>query len=834
MLNNKIICSERSYGEDQASGVMPEAYVAEPASWLRCVNVDDLYGGYLTSIFFDPWIMQNGGGKNVEVTFPDFSRKIKPPSGIRIIRTLTGQKEKISWGTFSTIGFHNSGKFYQAEFSGAWQTFARLAEIPAVAYGRGKVFFTFCPFDLLKKYLNQAEPEVSFSIISLIVNAVLLASGKKAADENDNRELRRDFHALGVSYYLFGKLRNMLDMDFQEERFLTRVRKAAAAFVTENYVLAQLLLKECFLLLESARRSAIPALVYLLHIPHGGILFESEGFAEYDWPEAAVKVLRLYIHWVERYNYRFAPDIGAGTLKNLARLYPETIARLKKLWHDGKIEFVNGTYSQPYLQLWPEWDQRQNFEHGLDAFTELFGRRPVTYAAQEIALHPALPDILNDFGYRYAVHRCQNLGSVSVDSAPLIDWRGGNSSILALPSHLEGMDKLGSSNYRQIHELLAAAKNKQLPFLAVTDFNDQTSIGIYKEELVRTSAYCELWGRFTTPAEMFSELERRHNPVPRYYNLDSYNYDLRIKEGNYHRYESGGFASTHAYWNQVSEKLQESSGNNSAQNRKELIRLLEGEAHDTYILPYFKTGAFMEIYYPDYCGPRYMVRDDCPRGVKRFIRNVTGLPETISDYPQELPETASVNGNIIETGTLKAIISKEDGCVGSINGKNCSLGKLTYGAAGFERVRFSKESNVLVLSGVLPGFGEVSVKYFIRGNRLFGIITATKPFPAWDSRTPYWDNCVCLSHAKTRNTEIIRTVCGISEKTELEEFFSLDRIVLTQPESSLTLLHGGNIFFKQSKDQLMNRLWCYNETSRSFWWGIALEEMTSGVREIKF
>ena len=98
-------------------------------------------------------------------------------------------------------------------------------------------------------------------------------------------------------------------------------------------------------------------------------------------------------------NYQFS----GVEMEDMARDFPEVIEEMKRWARKGRIAFIGGTYSQPHLHVFgPESNIRQ-FEYGLEVFKRLFNFKITSYARQETGLHAQLPQILNAFGYRFAV-----------------------------------------------------------------------------------------------------------------------------------------------------------------------------------------------------------------------------------------------------------------------------------------------------------------------------------------------------------------------------------------------------------------------------------------------
>ena len=134
---------------------------------------------------------------------------------------------------------------------------------------------------------------------------------------------------------------------------------------------------------------------------------------------------------------------------------------------------------------------------------------------------------------------------------------------------------------------------------------------------------------------------------------------------------------------------------------------------------------------------------------------------------------------------------------------------------------FSK-GNRLCVSGKIPGFADMVLEYFFGADGLFCEISTGTPSFIWSDTKISWGSCVYLEHSRDAGTEIIRNVSGVSQPTGIEKFHSLDFIEICNRKAMVRLKHGGNIFFRQTKNTVQNRLWCYDEFCNRFWWGVEL------------
>lgn len=700
--------------------------------------------------------------------------------------------------------------YQRLQLDGSWQVLAHVAEHPALAVQPGRAVFAFDPLRVIHRYLSSADPRITWDFTDLIIQAILGRPADLIA--GDHHDLRRDFHAFGINLMLLLQMAEAAGKTLDVTLTVEQVTAAARTFLQKDYAAAQTMLTAQFSELARFRRMLAGKAVYFMNLPHGGILFENEGYAEYDSPSEAAQVLNLFLDWSDRFGYHFAPDIGAGTLREFQKIYPQTVKRLKNAWDEGRIEMVNGSFSQPYLQLFPVWDQERQFARGQEIMTELFGRSCTVYAAQEIALHPALPDLLANARYAYAIHRCANLGQAPLDEAAIIDWTGPQGGVIrALPAHPLRSERRNAEIYRHLPILLTSKRNDNIPWVVFTNFMDQSFIDIYVEEVVRSNRYAPVWGKFVTPTEFFEETQAVP-AVPRRYHLDDYYYHLTLNS-EFHHHQVGGYSSEQAFLFAQSRALRQNGGDPA-----QLDELLNQQAHDCYIIPYFTTGYFMETAFSDYSGPRTRCENDQPRGAGRFIRDAAKYPCVWYDRPEETAAPAAFDGVVFSSNNAAVKIDLTSGKVLEINGVKVCLGEISGNGGKLVTSVSRFDDNCLVLNGAVAGFGSLQITYFFGKDNLYAVIEATTQHHLWQGGATDWRDCIRLSHGKAARDPVLRHLSGVAEPTKLDYFHSLDALTVGKH----TLCHGGNIFFRQSADRVENRLWCYGEFCRSFWWGIKL------------
>ncbi len=174
---------------------------------------------------------------------------------------------------------------------------------------------------------------------------------------------------------------------------------------------------------------------------HGGILYwdwlilrKGGLWNNLIWPAVGNTLL----YRAEKLGIPLVLELDAATFKHMADNQQNAFSRLKKLVNEGKIEVVNGTFSQPLLQTISGEAVIRQFEHGLRTIRETAGFKVSAYACQEPCFCSQLPQILNGFSIPYALVRTHwaPFGGETGINSPFISWIGPDgSSVTAVPRY---------------------------------------------------------------------------------------------------------------------------------------------------------------------------------------------------------------------------------------------------------------------------------------------------------------------------------------------------------------------------------------------------------------
>lgn len=97
-------------------------------------------------------------------------------------------------------------------------------------------------------------------------------------------------------------------------------------------------------------------------------------------------------------NYQWS----ALELQHMCEHFPDIYEKMKEYYRKGQLDFVDGSYSQAHLQVLTSESNWRQFEYGQKVYKELFDKNVDIYARQETGLHDQVPQLLRQFGYKFA------------------------------------------------------------------------------------------------------------------------------------------------------------------------------------------------------------------------------------------------------------------------------------------------------------------------------------------------------------------------------------------------------------------------------------------------
>jgi len=171
---------------------------------------------------------------------------------------------------------------------------------------------------------------------------------------------------------------------------------------------------------------------------HGGIY----GHYPVEWKtKFMADLISKYPEW------RMCLEIEPETWDTVAVKTPDDYAIFRKIAAARRIEFTNPTYAQPYCYNVSGESIIRQFSYGIKKIRQHFPDVEfITYSVEEPCFTSSLPQILKQFGFKYAVLKCPNTcwgGYMAPYGGELVNWIGPDgSSILTVPRYAcEALEK---------------------------------------------------------------------------------------------------------------------------------------------------------------------------------------------------------------------------------------------------------------------------------------------------------------------------------------------------------------------------------------------------------
>lgn len=356
-------------------------------------------------------------------------------------------------------------------------------------------------FNMLDRFRGD-QPEKGSLMVADILAALFSETffPKLSASPVISEGFRLDCQSYGVNRFLINWLAELFlgTADFSQAD--TFYKMSIGYVLNEDMDSAEKQLGMAFQTLAEIRKGYSKTNIKFIEIPHIGILFEDEGFFEFEWPEFTRMRIEKLLDFTENTESKVAFEVGTSCWKNFARLFPETINRLNKLKTAGKTSVTNGTFSLPYALYSPVGIQYWQFENGMREYQNLFGNSSPTYQCQENSFTPLMPQLFKHFGINSALHVIQNRGKSPIVKEQFFKWRGADGSTcpaMGVPD--EALGRKGSNYFYDLPQLLK--KYSHLNEIYYPNFQD---IGFvpFRTHIYRSSSYASIWGDFMLPEEL--------------------------------------------------------------------------------------------------------------------------------------------------------------------------------------------------------------------------------------------------------------------------------------------------------------------------------------------
>ena len=139
-------------------------------------------------------------------------------------------------------------------------------------------------------------------------------------------------------------------------------------------------------------------------------------------------------------DWRICLEIEPETWDTVQIQTPGAYRQLKNVVVTKQVEFTNPTYAQPYCYNISGESIIRQFQYGIAKINKHFpGVTFTTYSVEEPCFTSCLPQILNLFGFKYAVLKCPNTcwgGYTNAYGGELVNWVGPDGTpILTVPRY---------------------------------------------------------------------------------------------------------------------------------------------------------------------------------------------------------------------------------------------------------------------------------------------------------------------------------------------------------------------------------------------------------------
>jgi alpha-mannosidase len=170
--------------------------------------------------------------------------------------------------------------------------------------------------------------------------------------------------------------------------------------------------------------------VYCADVAHGGVAVLLCGVDE---------MIDFYVQRTAREpGYKINLELDAYTFEDWLRDPSPVVEALRSAIRDGRVEMVNGAYTQPMSETIGLESNIRQLQWGKRLAQAALGVEIKTYLIQEHAFHTALPQILNQLGYKSLILRTRwpIWGQHKRYSHDAFYWQGcDGSTILAVPAY---------------------------------------------------------------------------------------------------------------------------------------------------------------------------------------------------------------------------------------------------------------------------------------------------------------------------------------------------------------------------------------------------------------
>jgi alpha-mannosidase len=195
--------------------------------------------------------------------------------------------------------------------------------------------------------------------------------------------------------------------------------------------------------------------------------------------------------------------ISAAVLDEMARREPESLAALRTALEAGTASIVGGELDELELPLLPLEAMVAQLERGLELYERHLGQRPAVFGRRRFGMTPAMPQLIDAFGFTGAIHATLDDGRFPAPSTSRNRWEGLDGTTVETIVRVPGDAGRADSFYRLSQSLGSAMDMDYSSVILFAHWPGQTSV--WYQDLQRIIRYTRVMGSFTTAADYFQQ-----------------------------------------------------------------------------------------------------------------------------------------------------------------------------------------------------------------------------------------------------------------------------------------------------------------------------------------
>ncbi|TWT50031.1 hypothetical protein KOR42_37150 [Thalassoglobus neptunius] len=300
-------------------------------------------------------------------------------------------------------------------------------------------------------------------------------------------DLVADFLALGTIHLQIELLtRHMRNFSHIEEVHLKKEALAAAqAAVAHDMEATRKHLKHCFEMLLECRERFYPVDCFLIDLCLVNPDFAGSELQELSQQSVPVNLLASGSEW------RTIADANSDLIESLK----EGVKKDRVELLGGELEELPSPLMSLDATLW-------QFESGRAVFQELFGTMPTTWARKRFGIGCHLPQILDRYGYRGALHVVIDDGIYPDEEQTKLRWEGCDGTAIDAFSRIPLAADSASSFLRFAIRMSESMDYDHTAAVALARWPKLRSP--WMNDLRRAQEYAPVLGKFTTFTDFFS------------------------------------------------------------------------------------------------------------------------------------------------------------------------------------------------------------------------------------------------------------------------------------------------------------------------------------------